>query len=150
MNENDSIIKALYAFFATCPLMDDRMLYVDYLPESAKPNGIEYSIDATPGVQVIPPVYIDGGANCQYTFLVRSVNNYGPDYLQSIANSGFFDRLTEWMRIQTRNSNLPQLPSNMIPRAIEAMSVAYLYGEGAQSGKYQIQCRLLYYRKGDR
>lgn len=143
-----TIIEGLHKFFEACPLMTDNRINVDYLPEDAK-KGVEFSIDATPGTEVIKS-YMDGGAECQYQFVLRSVNDYGADTWQNIANSGFYDGLVAWMRQQSRARNLPEMPEGMTPKSIEAMSTAYLFNMGASTGKYQIQCRLLYFRKGDR
>lgn len=144
-----TIIEGLYDFWSACPLLTDNKINVDYLPETAKRDGVEFSIDATPGTEILNQ-YIDGGAQCQYLFVLRSVNDYGPDVWQNIANSGFYDGVVQWMADCTRRRNLPPMPEKMTPRMIEAMSTAYLFGVGAQTGKYQIQCRLVYFRKGDR
>lgn len=143
-----TIIQAIRDFFLKCPLMTGNAVNVDYLPESAK-NGVEFSIDAVPGTEVIRQ-YIDGGAECQYLFVLRSVNNYGADDLQNLTNSGFFDGLTDWLRQMNRNRQLPELNAGMTATKIEPVSTAYLFAEGADTGKYQIQCRLLYDREGER
>ena len=143
-----TIIQCLHEFFLDCPLMTDNRINVDYLPEDAR-DGVEFSIDATPGADTLTP-HLDGGGMCQYQFVLRSVNDYGPDTLQNIANSGFFDGLMAWMRTQSRKRQLPQMPEGMQPLRIRALSTAYLFQMGADVGKYQIQCQLDYYRKGER
>jgi hypothetical protein len=143
-----TIIQSLYNHFESCPILDGRAINVDYLPENAK-RGVEFSIEATPGTQELKR-YMDGGADCQYTFVLRSVNAYGPDVWQNITNGGFYEELCDWMRRTNRNGTLPLLDSGMIAERIEPLSTAYLFSEGADTGKYQIQCRLLYSRDGDR
>lgn len=143
-----TIIQGIWDFFMDCPLMTENRINVDYLPEDAK-QGVEFSIDATPGTDMVSQ-HLDGGGMCQFQFVMRSVNDYGPDTWQNIANNGFYDGLIVWMRTQSRKRQLPQMPDGCQPLRIRALSTAYLFQEGANVGKYQIQCRLDYYRKGDR
>ncbi len=139
----DTIIKALRDYFLTCPLMGDSKINVDYLPES----GVEYSIDTTPATEVIKR-YVNGDTKRQYLFVIRSVNDYGSDTLQNIANSGFYEKLSDWLEAQTNAEKFPDLPSEMEPERIEAQSTGYLFTTSPDAGKYQIQCRIVYLQKG--
>lgn len=139
----DTIIKSLRDYFLTCPLMDDSKINVDYLPES----GIEYSIDTTPATEVIRN-YVNGDSKRQYLFVIRSVNDYGSDVLQNLANSGFYEKLSVWLESQTKANDFPVLPPCMEPEKIEAQSTGYLFTTSPDAGKYQIQCRLVYLQKG--
>ncbi len=143
----NTIIDALFEYFRGCPLMTGSRLNIDYLPQDTGEAGVEYAIGVTPTDEVITR-YKDGGARCRYLFVISSVNDYGPDEGQSIANIGFFDALADWMRKQTRSRALPELPDGMTPRSIRAIGHGYLYQPEAKAGKYQIQCDLEYYRKG--
>lgn len=143
-----TIMQGLWDFFMACPLMSEYRINVDYLPSDAK-DGVEFSIDATPGTET-EVRHLDGGGMCQYQFVLRSVNAYGPDTWQNIANGGFYDGLVAWLRTQSRQRKLPAMPEGMQPIRIKALSTAYLFEMDAAVGKYQIQCTLEYYRKGDR
>lgn len=132
-------IKSLWDYFLDCPLTEDKKLNVDYLPE----KGIEYSIDTTPATETVKQ-YTDGSSIRQYLFVIRSVNDYGSDVLQNIANSGFFENLSAWLETQSRTGNFPELPEGKTPIKIEAQSTGYLFTAGPDVGKYQIQCRLQY------
>ena len=125
--------------------MADGKLNVDFLPE----KGREYSIDAIPAEEVIER-YIRGRAKCQYVFTIRTVTPYGREVLQQLDNSGFFERLSAWLREQTNNKNLPAMPEGSEPKSIEAQSTGYLFSATVDTAQYQIQCRLVYKRKGDR
>lgn len=142
-----SIIDAIYQYFSACPLLTENRINVDYLPEDAK-RGVEFSIDATPGTEIVKP-YIRGGAECQFLFTLRSVNDYGPDYWQNLSNSGFYDKLSAWLRQQSRMRKLPILPDGMQSLRIGAISAGYLFGTSESTAYYQIQCKLSYHRKGD-
>lgn len=135
----DTIIKSLWDYFLACPLTGDKKLNVDYLPE----KGIEYSIDTTPATEIVEQ-YVDGSSLRQYLFVFRSVEEYGSDELQNLANSGFYESFSEWMEEQNCSENFPTLPKGKTPIKIEAQSTGYLFTTSPNAGKYQIQCRLLY------
>lgn len=139
----DTIIQALRDYFLTCPLMGDNRINIDYLPE----KGMEYSIDTTPATQIVKR-YANGDTVRQYLFVLRSVNDYGPDVLQNIANSGFYERFAAWLETRGDAEAFPELPEGMTAQKIEAQSTGYLFTSGPDTGRYQIQCRLLYLQKG--
>ena len=138
----DTIIQSLWDYFLACPLMCDRKINVDFLPEKS----LEYSIDTTPATEIIKQ-YVDGSSVRQYLFVIRSVQDYGSDVLQNIANSGFFESLSNWLEEQTRKKNFPTLPSGKEPQKREAQSTGYLFVSGPDTGKYQIQCRRQYFQE---
>ena len=143
-----TIIEALFEYFGNCPLMTDDRLNINYLPEDTSEAGVEYAIATQPADEVVQ-TYQYGGARCRYPFIISSVNDYGPDVGQNIANAGFTEALANWMRAQTRLRALPELPEGLTPRSIRAVGSGYLYQPDIDAGKYQIQCELEYYRKGD-
>lgn len=145
----ETIIEALHEYFKKCPLLENNRLNSGYLPEDTKQSGVEYSLDTIPGAGIIKK-YMDGSALCQYTFVISSVNDYSPDLLQNITNCGFFEELDAWMLAQTRRRNFPELPQGMRPMKLEALDTGYLFTVSPDAGKYQIQCRLEYYKKGER
>lgn len=142
-----TIIEGLYHYFWDCPLLTEYAINVDYLPCDAK-DGIALSIDGSPSTETQRP-HIRGGGMCQFQFYLRSIHAYGADKWQNLANSGFYDALAAWMRRQSRARNLPEMPDNMQPMRIQALTSNYLVESGASDSKYQIQCQLDYYRRGD-
>lgn len=139
----DTIIQSLRDYFLTCPLMDGCRINVNYLPDS----GMEYSIDTTPSTNIIKR-YINGDSKRQYLFVIRSVQEYGSDALQNIANSGFYERFAEWLEKQNDLKHFPVLSADRKAERIEAQSTGYLFITSPLAGKYQIQCRLIYTQKG--
>ena len=139
----DTIIKSLRDYFLTCPLMGNSAINVDYLPEGPT---VEYSIDTTPATEIVKQ-YVDGTSIRQYLFVIRSVQGYGPDVLQNLSNSGFYENLAAWLEEQTKAGNFPDLPEGKDPQKIEAQSTGYLFTAEPDSGKYQIQCRLQYFQE---
>lgn len=140
----DNIIGALRAYFLTCPLLGESRIGVDYLAERGR-GGTEYSIDTTPATEIVKR-YTDGSSIRQYLFVLRSVNDYGPDVLQNMANSGFYERLSAWLEEQSKARKLPALPPGKTAQRIEAQSTGYLFTAGPDVGRYQIQCRLQYFQ----
>lgn len=143
-----TIMESLFDFFNACPLMSNGRLNIDYLPEDTKEAGVEYSIGITPTDETVTR-YRDGGARCRLPFTISSVNDYGADEAQNLLNTDFFDKLAKWMRVQNKSRSYPDLPEGFMPRSIAAIGPGYLYDPDVGAGKYQIQCELEYYRKGD-
>ena len=143
--EYKSIAKALREYFLTCPLLGDHPLGVDWLPDKS----VAFSIDATPASQVLVR-YFSGDSLRQYEFVLRSVQDYGADVLQNLANSTLYEQLSAWMEEQTRKRNFPDLGPERTVQSIEAQSTGYLMTVAPDVGRYQIQCRIIYYQKGSR
>ena len=143
--EYNSIAKALHTYLLTCPLLGDHPLGVDWLPDKS----VAFSIDTTPASQIIQRYY-SGSSLRQYEFVLRSVADYGADILQNVANSTLYEQLAAWFEEQTRKRNFPDLGSGRTVQSIEAQSTGYLMTAAPDVGRYQIQCRMIYYEKGTR
>ncbi len=143
----NTIIESLEIYFANCPLLTGGRMNIDYLPESTAEAGIEYAISAEPGDHLIKQ-YLDGSQQCRYPYILSGVHDYGPDEAQNILNSGFYEQLANWIWQQSRARNLPILPQGETSLRMRAMGHGYLYQPDVNSGKYQIQCELEYYKKG--
>ncbi|NBI08062.1 hypothetical protein [Senegalia massiliensis] len=135
------IIDKIRDFISVCPLLDEfAKLNVDFLG----PNATEYTIDSIPTDSILKQ-YVDGGKLKQYVFVFGSREFYGPDVLQNIENSGFYEKFSEWLDTKTELGELPLLEGNKESDSIEAMSSGYLFGSTEDTARYQIQCRLIYY-----
>lgn len=145
----ESIIKGLRDYFNACPLMQGCKLNVDYLPENTKKAGVQFSISPTPGEPDMRR-YMSRSSMRQFPFILRTVNDWGTDVLQNLGNSGFCEDLAEWMLEQSGNHNLPLLPEGMQATRLVVVTSGYLFVTTPAAGKYQIQCRLEYFRKGVR
>ena len=142
----DTILQSVCDYFLACPLMPGNQLNVEYLPESTRKNGIAFSIDVMPVDPVIRQ-YLGGDALCQFVFTLSSVNDYGESVLQNITNNGLYENLSSWLQRKTRKRDFPNLPTGMTPQRIEAINIGYLFESSENTAKYQIQCRLTYYRE---
>lgn len=135
------IIDKIREYMLVCPLLDEfGKINIDYL--GVKPT--EYTIDSQPTTEVIKN-YVDGGKLKQYVFVFGSREYYGPDELQNIENSGFYERLSRWFEEQTNIGNLPDLGEGKDSIKIESLTSGYLLSANEDSARYQIQARLVYY-----
>ena len=106
----------------------------------------EYAIELTPGSQIIKR-YIDGATLRQQEFLFACRYFYGPDIVQNLTNSGFFDELSNWIECNSGAGTLPVLDKGREGRKMEALTCGYLLSEDGQTARYQIQCRFMYYKE---
>jgi len=102
-----------------------------------------YSLLPVPSDPVIH-TYISGREKRQFTFAFQTTE-YTADELERLENNAFFEGLSDWFKSQSEIGNLPTLDTGLTPDFIEALTWGYLFEEGqSQTGRYQIQCRLVY------
>ena len=138
---NQFLVEALRTFIVECPFLSDGRVNVDY--RGVSPT--EYSIDGTP-VEKIVKRYIDGSSIRQFAFVFGSVERYGMDVLANIQNSGFYEDFSEWLDKRTRAKRLPDLGKGRDAISISAQSTGYLFDNGDDTARYQVQCRLIYFQ----
>lgn len=123
-----------------CPyLKDGSDINVNYLPDEIK----EYSIDSIPSSTVIKE-YVDGGKVKQYVFTFASKETYGPDVLQNIQNSGFYENIAGWIEMKSDEHQLPNIDGKQV-MYLEVTDSGYLYQSETDKARYQMQLRLVYY-----
>lgn len=134
------IIKALREYFLDCPILEEAAkINVDFL----EVDPTNYTLDGVPADPIVK-MYADGGKIKQFLFVFASKEYYGPDVLQNIDNSGFYEKLSDWFEEQNEIGNLPEL-NNKRALKIETLTSGYLFGSDENSARYQLQGRLLYY-----
>lgn len=137
------ILESIRNFMLQCPYLEEMApVYVDYLDNEA----VSYTIDSIPNTPVIKE-YTDGSKLKQFLFVFGSREFYGPDYVQNIENSGVFEKISAWFDDMTENNSLPALSDGKIPIKIETVSSGYVFGTTADTARYQIQARLIYYEE---
>lgn len=102
MQENKSMIESVRDYFLECPILKDGHLYIDYLNE--KPT--DYSIDPLVCSPIVKK-YSDGGSLRRYQFAFMSSEVYSQSEIENMQNSGFYERLAEWIETQNKINNLP-------------------------------------------
>ncbi|WP_338433456.1 chloramphenicol resistance protein [Clostridium tyrobutyricum] len=137
------IIDKIRNFIRQCPYLQEFngaiKVNVDYL--DGEPT--VYSIEEVPAEPILKR-YIDGSTRRQYNFIFTSRESYGPDVLQNIANSGFYEDFAQWLEECSDNDNLPVLGDGKEALKIEATTTGYAFQTDENSARYQIQARLIY------
>lgn len=140
-----TIIQSIRDFIKTCPFLNENgLIHVDYLADEP----IEYTIDSIP-VNPIVKKFLDGSAIMQYAFVFASREVYGENVLQNMYNCGFYEEFARWLNQKTKLKELPALNKNQAAQKIEAVTTPYVFGTTTKEARYQIQCRLQYFQKGE-
>ena len=143
---NATIIDGLYAYLDTCPLLSGRQFNYGELTGETGQAGVAYAVSADQTDEQVT-AYQSGTVRCRSLFLLSSANDCAPDTVQELSDPGYFDRLAAWLGRENHKRHWPELPAGLTARNIRAVSAGYLYEPDANSGKYQIQLELEYYRK---
>lgn len=140
------MVSEIRDWLRTCPLIDQNDRFnVNYL--GAEP--IAFSIEETPNTPVVQR-YLDGSTIREKTWVLAAVQDYSPDVLSQIANSGFWEQFSDWVEEQSRKKNFPQMSQGKISRKIEVTTTHYLYRAGENTARYQVQMKLIYFQRGER
>ena len=118
-----SIIEAVRKYLQTCPLLKGGTLNVDFLP----PEAATYSVDVVP-VKPVLKAYMDGSSQRQFLFV----------------------EFAEWLDKQNRIRSFPDLGDGRNARKLEVTTSGYVFAPDTDTARYQIQCRLSYFQKGER
>lgn len=134
-------IEALEKFFSSCPLLDSYGgLNIDYIGEDVKHYSINPYLSGSPVIKR----YTDGGEIRQYPFYFESTEPFSRSSIDTIQNSVWYEQFAQWIEEQNKNHNLPEISGAL---EIDILSDGYLVDAAQDVALYQIQLRLLYYRK---
>ena len=135
-----SIIGAVQVYLRTYEdLEDGAPVWVNYLGNVPT----EYSIVPLPSGGVVE-AYVSGKSLRQFQFAFQSRKSTSDD-LERLANSGFFEALSNWFESQTKAGTLPTLGAGQAPTEIKALDWGFLFEQGeSERGAYMIQCGLDY------
>lgn len=135
-----SIIESIREYFLDCPyLEDDVRLNIDFLGDKA----VEYGIYSEPNIATIKK-YVDGDELKGFNFIFSTRTIMSGDLATQIDNSAFFDRLIEWVLVQNKNKNFPNLSGKRYPIKIEVNNNGYIANAESDTAVYQIQMTLKY------
>lgn len=140
------MIPSLYSYLASCPILADRKFHWTTSSENGNETALAYAISADQGDEQLV-VYQNGTVLIRSLYRLSSTDNCTPDMAQQLSDTGLFDQLALWMSQENAKRNLPLLPDGLTPRSIGAVGATYLYSLDNNSGEYQTQFELEYYRK---
>lgn len=139
-------VEAIRSWFRECPdIGKGNRFGIDYL--SSDPT--EYSVYMSPSnlasfVDVTGEVCLKSVQEMNFVFASRE--RHTSDVLQALANHGFYDSVIEWIIAQNKTKNFPEIGEGTVI-SIMPSTTQYLFEAGANSGRYQISCKLKYRRK---
>lgn len=136
------MIEAVREFIGGCPLFSGKYINVNYLGNEAK---TAYSVEAVPTSPIVKK-YTDGGQLCQMLFVVASRELYTESPKDNTAVMKFYDDFAAWIDTKNKKREYPTLPVPFAVQSIEVMTGPYLFEAGNVDARYQIQCRLTYYK----
>ena len=139
----ESLIDSVRTFLLGCPYLKDGVFNVDYLGGSPT----EYTVDTIPADNIIKQ-YVDGSSVRQFVFAFGSVEPYGSDVDNNLANSTFYEDFAAWMDEKSRNREFPDLGADKSVIEIKAQGAGYVVENTENAARYQVQCRLIYTQKG--
>lgn len=138
-------VEAIRDWFQECPLvLRDNRFGIDNL--NADPT--EYAIYMSPsnlatGIDILGEVYVKSVQ--EQTFIFASREKHPRDVLQAMANHGFYDGVINWIIQQNKNKNFPEVADGTVISIMPTLT-QYLFEAGANSGRYQISCKMKYRR----
>lgn len=138
-----SVIECIREFLQECPLLDGELLRVNYLEHEP----IQFTIDEIPTEPILKR-YVDGSTVRQALFVLASSEFYSRDALENLKACGFYEQLTDWIEEQDRAGKLPIL-ENAEAWKIETLTNGYCIAADIEQNvqRYQIQCRLTYFKE---
>lgn len=140
-----TIIEAVRKYLEGCPLLNGGKLNVDFLPEEAA----TYSVDVVP-VKPVVKAYLDGSSKRQFLFVFATRAYYGDHIRQQLDNLCLFENFEEWVDKQNHARNFPDLGDGRTVQKMEVTTSGYVFAPDTDTARYQIQCKLSYFQKGER
>ena len=142
-------ITAMREWLKTCPLIAEEQSEngAAFRISGLSPEPVaEFSIEDSPTDPVTAVFF--SGRNLAKSYIFVSRRDYSEAQSVQIANSGFFEQLTEWVMRQDARHNLPDLSAcggGKTPTGIAVTNSGYIVTNSAGSCKMQLQMRLTYY-----
>lgn len=137
--------EAIREWFRQCPALSKGSRFsVDYL--SQMPT--EYAIYMSPSsissyTDVLGNVFVKSVQEQNFVFASR--NKHSADVLQALANHGFYDSVINWIIEQNSKKNFPKIEGGEVISILPSIT-QYLFEAGANTGRYQISCKMKYRR----
>lgn len=150
MSELKPTIAAMREWLKTCPLIAEEQSETGaaFRISGLSPEPVaEFSIEDSPTDPVL--VHYFSGRQMAKSYLFLSRREYSEAQSVAIANSGFFEQLTDWVLAQNDRHRLPDLSacgSGKRPLNVSVTSSGYIVTSAAGACKMQLQLKLVYYQ----
>lgn len=150
MSELKPTIAAMQEWLKTCPLIAEEQSETGaaFRISGLSPEPVaEFSIEDSPTDPVL--VHYFSGRQMAHSYLFLSRREYSEAQSVAIANSGFFEQLTDWVLAQNDRHRLPDLSacgSGKRPLNVSVTSSGYIVTSAAGACKMQLQLKLVYYQ----
>jgi hypothetical protein len=138
-------VEALRDWFLSCPYLDEGKRFgVDYNGEKAGQYAIYITSSAIDSFEdILGNVFEEPRQRLEFVF--ADLCTYGAEVLQNMQNLGFFDNLMRWMIDQNDTKNFPKIEEGRVIKVLP-ITTQYLAAATPNTGQYQIQCQLTYWR----
>ena len=140
-------ITAMREWLKTCPLIAEEQTEngAAFRISGLSPEPVaEFSIEDSPTDPVLTTYF--SGRNMAKSYVFLSRREYSEAQSTQIANSGFFEQLTEWVLAQNDRHHLPRLDGRKEALRVSVTSSGYIVVAESGSCKMQMQLRLEYYQ----
>ena len=150
MSELKPTIAAMREWLKTCPLIAEEQSETGaaFRISGLSPEPVaEFSIEDSPTDPVLVSYF--SGRQMAHSYLFLSRREYSEAQSVAIANSGFFEQLTDWVLAQNDRHRLPDLSacgSGKRPLNVSVTSSGYVVTSAAGACKMQLQLKLVYYQ----
>ena len=127
-------ITAMREWLKTCPLIAEEQTEngAAFRISGLSPEPVaEFSIEDSPTDPVLTTYFSGRNMAKSYAFLSR--REYSEAQSTQIANSGFFEQLTDWVLAQNDRHNLPQLEAPKQPLSVSVTASGYIVTSSAGS-----------------
>lgn len=132
------IIDSIKDYFELCPYLEGGKININCLGEKI----VSYSIDNVAAEPVIKK-YCDGASLKQFVFTLAIRDTYDENLAHNLKIAQFFEQLESWILEQNRKGILPDIDCGL-PIKIEVTKSASLYDSYIDSGRWQMEMRLVY------
>lgn len=138
--EEKAMIDKVREYIAKCPYLKEYAeLNVEYLIDKV----VTYSINENAGYNPILNQFLLGSER-QFLFTFDSKLHWNEDIQNNIDNSKFFENFRNWLEINNKNENFPEITGVY---EIGATTNGYIFATNANEAIYRIQCYLNYFEE---
>ena len=134
-------MESLNAYFRSCPLLAEGKFPGDMCAGQDIPFTLE-GFAQDNAVQR----YVHGDALREATFVLTTQDSYPRQNLQGLFDGGFQEQLQAWLQL---DGNLPALPQGMQAQSVITQGAMYQVDQTTEQVRYQVQCKLVYFKGGN-